>query len=311
MADGAVPTVSVIIPVYNAERFLEQTVEAVLGQTVSDWELLLVDDGSSDRSPELARRYAADLPEKVRYAEHPGRANHRQFATRLLGARLARADVLALLDADDVWDSDYLEKHLALWEKASAHGIAASYGPSLYWYPENPGGSHDYVQPMPPGVPKVFAPGELLEPWLEAAYATTPCPSCTLIRREVFDHLERFRAAAKQSLAYEDQILAWYTASRWPVLVHDNVWVRYRQSTASSCVSTTASADRARRAEQAFLTVIREYLGSEFPDCSVVRSGKLAERSDALRNGAPGRSLGRVVRGALRYIRRLVGSDGR
>src|SRR5262249_42756265 len=150
------PRVSIITPVFNGGQYLEETAQGVFGQTLSDWEWLLVDDGSTDASVAIAPRYAAQYPEKGRHPEHPGRANPGQLASRILGAASARAGVIALLDQDDVWEKDYLEKHLAQWDAAQPEGVFLSYGPSLYWFPGDPGPSRDYVQPMPPGAPKVF-----------------------------------------------------------------------------------------------------------------------------------------------------------
>ena len=62
------PVVSVTIPILNAEEFLAEAIECVIAQTYSSWELLLVEDGSSDRSPEIAKRYAQDWQGKIRYS---------------------------------------------------------------------------------------------------------------------------------------------------------------------------------------------------------------------------------------------------
>jgi glycosyltransferase involved in cell wall biosynthesis len=65
------PLVSVIIIFWNAERFIAEAIESVFAQTYRAWELLLVDDGSSDGSMAIARRYAERDPQRVRYLEHP------------------------------------------------------------------------------------------------------------------------------------------------------------------------------------------------------------------------------------------------
>ena len=78
--------VSVTIPFYNAQRFLRETVESVLAQTYADWELLLVDDGSTDGSSGIAQSFAATFPGKIFYLEHPGHRNLGVNAARNLGA---------------------------------------------------------------------------------------------------------------------------------------------------------------------------------------------------------------------------------
>ena len=106
--------VSAIIIFFNAERFLEEAIESVLAQTYSDWELLLVDDGSSDAGTACARRYAHRDPDRIRYLEHPGHVNLGMSAARNLGIEQARGEAPAFLDADDVWLSDKLERQVEL-----------------------------------------------------------------------------------------------------------------------------------------------------------------------------------------------------
>lgn len=275
------PRVSIVIPIYNGVAYLDETLQSVLGQTLQDWELLLIDDGSTDGSSALARRYAARYSTKIRYVEHPGHSNRGQFATRILGAHYARGDVVALLDQDDLWDRDYLEKHLRLWDSLQGHGAFLSYGPSLYWFPEDPTGSKDFVQPMPPGAPKVYAPGELLEAFLSSKYRNTPLPSCTFIHRGVLGKVTQFERPAKASQV-EDQYLWWYVASRWPVAVHCGVWVRHRQHRASAFRRATASRGLARRVELTFLKAISEDLSSQKPAHPLLGEGRLAARIERL-----------------------------
>src|SRR5690606_28181582 len=100
------PTVSVIIIFLDAERYLNEAIRSVFDQTVSNWELLLVDDGSSDASSTIARCHAAAMPERIRYLEHSGHENRGMSASRNLGIRTARGRYVAFLDADDVWLPD-------------------------------------------------------------------------------------------------------------------------------------------------------------------------------------------------------------
>src|SRR5262245_63910942 len=76
------PIVSCIIIFYNAERFIQEAIDSVFAQTYCNWELLLVDDGSVDRSSEIARRIAEMHPERVRVVEHEGRCNRGMSADR-------------------------------------------------------------------------------------------------------------------------------------------------------------------------------------------------------------------------------------
>jgi glycosyltransferase involved in cell wall biosynthesis len=83
------PRVSVVISFLDAEQFLPEAIESVFAQTFKKWELLLVDDGSSDSSSQIARRYSTEHPHTVRYLEHDGHRNRRLPASRNLGIRSA------------------------------------------------------------------------------------------------------------------------------------------------------------------------------------------------------------------------------
>jgi glycosyltransferase involved in cell wall biosynthesis len=99
------PLVSVIIPVYNCELYLREAVESVLAQTSSRLEIIVVDDSSTDGSANVARSFG----ECVRYVrqEHGGIG-----AARNRGVVMARGELLAFLDADDIWMPDKLELQL-------------------------------------------------------------------------------------------------------------------------------------------------------------------------------------------------------
>ena len=120
MIDGLV---SVITPCYNGERFLADTIESVLAQTHAGWELLIIDDGSSDRTPDIARQYAA-RDARVRFIaqENAGAASARNA-----GLRLARGRYIALLDADDVWEPCFLERQLAFMGEKRAACVCCAY----------------------------------------------------------------------------------------------------------------------------------------------------------------------------------------
>src|SRR5919199_4729628 len=97
------PSISVIIIFLNEEKFIQEAIESVFAQTYDRWELLLVDDGSTDDSTRIALQYAAQFPDKVRYLEHPDHLNRGASASRNLGISHANGDILAFLDSDDVW----------------------------------------------------------------------------------------------------------------------------------------------------------------------------------------------------------------
>lgn len=102
------PKISIIVPVYNAEKYLRECVESVLHQTLSDLELILVDDGSTDSSPAFCDAFAAqDVRVKVIH-----KPNGRAASARNAGLRIASGDYVAFVDADDWISPDMYEKML-------------------------------------------------------------------------------------------------------------------------------------------------------------------------------------------------------
>lgn len=107
-----VPKVSVVIPTYNYAHFLPEAVQSVLAQTFPNFELIIVDDGSTDNTPEVAKRFLGDP--RVRYVRQENRG---LSAARNTGIREARGKYVAFLDPDDLWLPEKLEKQVALVEK--------------------------------------------------------------------------------------------------------------------------------------------------------------------------------------------------
>ena len=102
--------VSVIMPNYNCEKFLPETIESVIGQTYTDWELLIADDCSTDGSVQVINRYAA---QDSRIKLLMGETNQGGAAARNRALREATGKWIAFLDSDDLWLPDKLEKQLA------------------------------------------------------------------------------------------------------------------------------------------------------------------------------------------------------
>ena len=106
------PNVSICIPAYHAERFLGETLESVREQTFLGWELIVIEDGSQDGTEEMVRKFSREVPQTVTFQRHI--QNRGLPATRNTAIALARAKFIALLDADDYWESDHLETIMAV-----------------------------------------------------------------------------------------------------------------------------------------------------------------------------------------------------
>jgi len=227
------PHVSVVIIFLNEERFLEEAICSVFDQSCSDWELLLVDDGSNDGSSRIAVNLAARMPHRVRYLQHDGHANLGMSASRNLGLREAAADFVAYLDADDVWLPTKLECQLAL--LSSLPDVAMTYGATLYWHSWEPtaaDGERDYL--IGPGVeaPAVFEPPELLTQFLEGNI-NMPCMGSMLMRR---DAVVAFGGWNEEFPGlFEDQVFFAKLCVERHVLITDRCWDKYRQHQESAC----------------------------------------------------------------------------
>jgi len=107
------PLVSVIIPTYNREKFLPYALESVRAQTYKNWELIIIDDGSTDNTENICRNFAKniDQPFKYFYQENQGVASARNY-----GLKVAKGDFIAFLDSDDRWYPWHLAKNLRAFE---------------------------------------------------------------------------------------------------------------------------------------------------------------------------------------------------
>jgi GT2 family glycosyltransferase len=114
-------TISVIIPAYNAERFILETIESVRQQTVSNIEIIVIDDGSSDRTVELLNT-VKDSRLKIFSYQNAGVA-----VARNRGITHATGDYIAFLDSDDLWSSNKLELQLAALQQHPEAGVAYSW----------------------------------------------------------------------------------------------------------------------------------------------------------------------------------------
>lgn len=255
------PLVSVVVPVWNAERFLAATIESVIAQTWPDWELLLADDGSTDRSPEIAASYARSHPGRIRCLEHPGRANRGESATRNLGLRAGKGDLFAFLDADDVWLPEKLARQVPLLAERPEAGWL--YGNTEYWF-EN-GARPSFAPPLGLPAGTLVEPPRLLTLFLRRE-AAVPCTCGLLVRRETVERAGGFDESFRSM--YADQVFYARLALTAPVLVDDGCWERYRQHPDSACAVSKreGTAREARRIYLAWLERTLEERSVSDPD---------------------------------------------
>ncbi len=110
--------VSIVVPVYNAAKYIAKTIEMVSRQTYKDWELILVDDASSDGSADVIQSIIESQGKRIRLIRKT--RNEGAAAARNTGVDAATGKYIAFLDADDVWKEEKLEKQVAFMEKTGA-----------------------------------------------------------------------------------------------------------------------------------------------------------------------------------------------
>lgn len=118
--------ISIVTPVYNAASFIRQTIEMVKVQTYTDWELILVDDGSKDNSCEVIEAYLEEMPdERIRLIKKG--KNEGAALTRNRGIKEAKGRYIAFLDADDVWLKHKLQRQMEFMKEKDAGFVFSAY----------------------------------------------------------------------------------------------------------------------------------------------------------------------------------------
>ena len=145
--------ISVVIPIYNVEKYIEKCIASVCGQTYDNLEIILVDDGSTDRSPQICDRFAGTDPRvRVFHQKNGGRS-----AARNRGLRESRGDYLMFVDGDDWLDTDCLDRTYAAIEKYQAQMVVFR-GRNIY---------SDHVEDGSTGVECFFQEDEPLRFYVE------------------------------------------------------------------------------------------------------------------------------------------------
>ena len=257
--DRPSPLISVIIPFLNMRRFLADAVESVNTQTVADWELLLVDDGSDDGSAEAAQEYARRDPLRARALLPASSDGHGASAARNRGLREARGEYIAFLDADDIWFPDKLERQKRILEETPE--AAMTFARVRYFF-DDPKEGAGWDQPFAPLEDRVYDPPELTAAFLRDANIY-PCPTATLIRRSALVSVggfeERFRKVRTDMAVWAKLSL------NFPVRADSAFVARYRQHGQSSVAQLLGDPAAHQKNELEFWTWLLEYL-NHFPD---------------------------------------------
>jgi len=226
--------VSVVLIFLDEEVFLDEAVQSVLDQTLTDWELILVDDGSTDASTRIARDWATRDP-RICYIDHERHENRGMAASRNLGVANSTAPYLAFMDADDVWIPEKLAEQVDLLDRMP--DIAMVNGAMVLWHSWDPTSALRDTVALTGAVEnhRYDPPDAALN-----IYPLVPVDGAgvdLMVRRAVFDEVggfeERFRGM------YEDQSFLIKVFLRYSVYISSRPWILYRQHKDSACAATS------------------------------------------------------------------------
>ena len=251
------PRVSVITIFLDEERFLGEAIDSVRAQTFSNWELILVDDGSRDRSPAIAQSHVDADPARVRCLRHPAHANRGMSASRNLGLDAARGELIAFLDGDDVWVPEKLGQQVAVMDAEPRAGIV--YGRTLIWHAwARSATTSDFHYPLGVEPNRLYEPPRLFNVLMRNR-AQTPTTCNAMVRRALVERIGGF--VDEFTGMFEDQVFFAKALLAAPAYVDDRTWAKYRQHDASCSARAPGSADELRERLR-FLTWMRAHVAT-------------------------------------------------
>lgn len=237
-------TVDIIIPAYNAARYLPAAIESVIAQTFEDWRIVLVDDGSTDNTADVVAPFVDRLGPKLKYIKQ---SNRGLPAARNVAIANSSAEFLALLDADDVWLPCRLSESLKCFEGRPQVGLTYGFNDRI-----DPEGkivdTFDRRQKHGEG---------RIAPYIYMRKVDLNCPTVTF-RRKCVDEVGPFDESLR---ATEDRDLWLRIALRYEVALVPKVIAHYRMS------PNSMSADSGRMLE-AQVQFIEKYYGA--PGCGIM-----------------------------------------
>lgn len=221
------PKVSVVIPFLNGANYLREAVESVLGQDFGDWELILVDDGSTDESPTMAADFAREHS-NIRVVTHPARENRGLAASRVRGTEFASGEYLIFLDHDDLLLSDALSSMVRVLD--SNPRAAAVFALTLFWAFDASVAEQDTAQSHYPLKPGMIGRGKMLRDLIRSDHHH-PAICSTLFRKEVL--LSVRDTTPRYDGMYEDTAVLFKLLARHDVYLLEKVVSSYRLHRAS------------------------------------------------------------------------------
>lgn len=218
--------ISIVIPLYNKERSIITTLESVLAQTYADYEVIVVDDGSTDNSLRVVRERISELgTERVRVIH---KENGGVSSARNRGIEEAQGEYIALLDGDDIWDKEYLAEQVKM-----IHEFPDAVMWGINFAETNNG---QLVRKLETGLPNGYR--GYVENYFEMKERISDlfCSSSVVIQREVFDKVGMFDERIKYA---EDTDMWWRIIATHKVAFDDKYMVFYRYDAENRALNQT------------------------------------------------------------------------
>lgn len=250
--------VSVIIPFLNAELFLNDTIQSVVNQNYTDWELILINDGSTDKSIKVINEWVDRFPDKIFVYSHDNSVNKGAAASRNLGVSKAKGKLLAFLDADDLWLPDYLSVQITLFDKMPEVTVICE--ATKYWYSWNNPQSKDKIINVGAPVDTVYNPPELARRLYPLGEGDSFCTCALMIYTERLKALGGFNDTfTGTNQLFEDQVLFLKICLHERVYLSSNCNNIYRQRP-NSLMHGLVSGGNHDKALIFFLNWLKDYI---------------------------------------------------
>ena len=222
------PKVSVIVPVYNVEKYLRQCLDSLVNQTLQDIEIICINDGSTDGSPDILKKYA----KKDSRIKVFSKANSGYGATMNWGLSKASAEYIGIVESDDFIEPDMYEK---LYSKAKDNNLDLIR--CCYFEYKTADNSNSIVENKWVPKNKIFCPLEEQSPFFQA-----PAIWCNLFKKEMIEK-NNIRFLETPGASYQDTSFAFklYASAKSFMMIEDAL-LHYRVDNVNSSVKSTSKA---------------------------------------------------------------------
>ncbi len=238
----------------NTEKYLDEAIKSVLEQDYPYWELILVDDGSTDLSTQIAKQYRDAYPNKIFYFDHANHANLGASKSRNIGIENGSGDLVTFLDGDDILMPAMLSSLVKVWNENDAALVMEA---SEYWYSWNDVAKNNEIVQVGASQNKLYDPPELMTLLYPIGDGAAPCICGLLADKKILQKHGSFDESFKGM--YDDQSLLIKFYLHEKVFVSGECHNRYRQRPGSLVYSSHSQSNYIRERKN-FLLWLRNYL---------------------------------------------------